>query len=239
MKRLDQVITEQFGSRTKAQDAIKAKRVQVNGKVITKPGFKVEDTDTIHIEAIENEFVSRAGNKLQAAFDRFDIDVQDQVALDVGASTGGFTEVCLNHGAKKVYALDVGHLQLAKSLAEDSRVIKMEGFNAKDIQADTFADPIDFICMDVSFISCRKVLEILFEKVNFQHMAVLIKPQFECGPHYLNKHGVLTNEKIAQQIVIDTERFCMRKFRNVKTIKSPIKGRNGNQEYICYASIVR
>lgn len=234
MTRLDIVLSEKLGSRSKASDAIKEGRIKVNSKIVKKPSFNVEENDVVQIEEKEDDFVSRAGHKLQAAFDEFDIDVSNQVVLDVGASTGGFTDVCLRHNAKKVYALDVGHLQLDKNLEKDTRVIKMEGVNAREITENTFDEKIDFICMDVSFISCKTILEVLFEKLDFKHMAILVKPQFECGPKFLNKHGVLTNEKIQNQIVIDVERFALRKFRKVKTIKSPIKGRSGNQEFILY-----
>lgn len=122
-QRLDQKLAENLQSRTRAQDLIRNKQVRVNGKIIAKPSFKVEDDDRIEIEEDENSFVSRAGGKLQAAFDEWNIQVKDQVVCDIGASTGGFTQCALDHGAKKVYALDVGHLQLHPILKEDERVI--------------------------------------------------------------------------------------------------------------------
>lgn len=235
MTRLDVYLAENLGSRSKSQDAIYEGRISVNGKIITKPSFKVNESDIIDIKKVEHEFVSRAGHKLQAAFDGFLINVKNQNVLDIGASTGGFTQVCLDHGARKVYALDVGHLQLEQTLDKNPQVVKMEGFNARNINADTFVEPIHFLCMDVSFISCRTILEVVLDQLQLNHMVVLIKPQFECGPKALNKHGVLKNEKIAQQIVIDIERYVMHYFRDIKTIKSPLKGRNGNQEYLLYA----
>lgn len=235
MTRLDLYLSKQFGSRNKAQDAIHDGRISVNGKVITKVSFKLSDDDKVEVKKVEHEFVSRAGHKLQAAFDAFSIEIDNQVVLDIGASTGGFTQVCLDHGAQKVYALDVGHLQLEEKLNNDQRVIKMEGYNARNIGSDTFLESIEFLCMDVSFISCRTILDVVLNQLQVKHMVILIKPQFECGPKALNKHGVLTNETIAKQIVIDIERYVMRYFRNIKTIKSPLKGRSGNQEYLLYA----
>lgn len=236
MTRLDVYVSKSLKSRAKAQDMIKEGRVSVNGKIIKKSSFQVNDEDQIDIEMEENQYVSRGAYKLETIFENFATNIENQIVLDIGASTGGFTQVCLNHGAKKVYALDVGHLQLDTEIESNPKVIKMEGFNAKEIKSDTFADSIDFICMDVSFISCRTILEVLFKELDFKHMAVLIKPQFECGPKYLNKQGVLTNEKIRSQIVIDIERYVLKYFRQVKSIPSPIKGRNGNQEYILYAT---
>lgn len=233
--RLDKACLQYISTRAKAQDAIEEGRVSVNGKVITKPSFQVELTDKIEIAPKENDYVSRAGNKLQAAFDAFDINITDQVVLDIGASTGGFTDVCLRHNAKKVYALDVGHLQLAKELDENEKVVKMEGMNARDIQSNWFYDPIEFVCMDVSFISCKTILETVFKELPVEHLAFLIKPQFECGPTLLNKQGVLKDKKVQQRIVEDIKKFVSVNYGYVRVIPCPITGRSGNQEYMLYA----
>ena len=134
--RLDKACLEHFMTRCKAQDAIKEGRVYVNHKCIRKPSFEVNEKDTIEVLSKEEEFVSRAAYKLKAAFDTFQFSIENQIVLDVGASTGGFTDLCLKKGAKKVYALDVGHLQLAKELEKDDRVIKMEGKNARYLESD-------------------------------------------------------------------------------------------------------
>ncbi|MCF0105769.1 MAG: TlyA family RNA methyltransferase [Holdemanella sp.] len=233
--RLDKACLSQMSTRAKAQDAIKEGRVCVNGKVITKCGFLIEESDEIKIESKDDDFVSRAGHKLEAAFQAFSFSIENEIVLDIGASTGGFTDVCLRHGAKKVYALDVGHLQLAKELDEDDRVIKMEGRNARETIPEWFEDEIDFICMDVSFISAKTILEQIFKTLSFTHMAILIKPQFECGPAYLDKHGVLKNEKIRNRIVEDMKAYILTEFESIQVIPSPIQGRSGNQEYIVYA----
>ncbi|MBQ0065305.1 MAG: TlyA family RNA methyltransferase [Firmicutes bacterium] len=236
--RLDKACSDLLKTRAKAQDAIKEGRVSVNGKVISKPSFLIEENDEIKIEEKEDDFVSRAGHKLKAAIDTFHISVENQTVLDIGASTGGFSDVCLRHGAKKVYALDVGHLQLAKELDEDSRIVKMEGYNAKELDPADF-DPLDFICMDVSFISCKTILERIFEVLPVAHLAILVKPQFECGPKALNKQGVLKDKKLQQKIVEDVKNYVFSKYKTVKVIPSPIVGRSGNQEYILYAKDLR
>ena len=233
--RLDKVCAIQIGSRTKAQDHIKKGLVEVNGKVIQKSSFLVTEQDSIVIKNDGYEFVSRAAYKLLGAMDTFHIDISHQVVLDIGASTVGFTDVCLRHDAKKVYALDVGHLQLSPKLETDPRVIKMEGKNARELEVSWFDEPIDFICMDVSFISCQTILEHVFTQMIPSHLVVLVKPQFECGPQALNKHGVLKNEKLAKQIIAQKEAFLKMYYKNVDVMKSPIQGRSGNQEYVVYA----
>ncbi len=237
--RLDIACTEQLKSRSRAQDAIKEGRVSVNGKIITKSSFQVEESDDIQIQAKENDFVSRGGYKLLGAIEKYKIDLTDLVVLDVGASTGGFTDVCLKHGARKVYALDVGHLQLDPSLDQDSRVVKMEGRNAREIVSDWFSDPIDFLCMDVSFISCKTILNHIFNVMKINQIAILVKPQFECGPQYLNKHGVLKNNKMSNRIVEDVKSFVLQYYKNVDYMESVITGRSGNQEYMLVANTLR
>ncbi|MDO4465872.1 MAG: TlyA family RNA methyltransferase [Bacillota bacterium] len=236
--RLDVYCSDHLKTRAKAQDAIKEGRVTVNGKVITKPSFQIDESNEIQIAEKEDDFVSRAGHKLKAAIDTFQIKLAGQTVLDIGASTGGFSDVCLRQGAKKVYALDVGHLQLAKELDEDSRIVKMEGYNAKELNPDDF-ESVDFICMDVSFISCKTILDRVFQVMPVSHLAILVKPQFECGPKALNKQGVLKDKKLQQKIVEDVKNFVFSKYKTVKVIPSPIVGRSGNQEFILYAKDLR
>ena len=234
--RLDKACVNLFSTRAKAQDAIEEGRVMVNGKVITKASYQVNFGDDITVIPKEEEFVSRAAYKLKAAFDSFHFSIEEEVVLDIGASTGGFTDLCLKKGAKKVYALDVGHLQLAKELDEDPRVVKMEGMNARHLEQSWFMDSIDFICMDVSFISCKTILEQVFKELHVHHMAILVKPQFECGPTNLNKQGVLKNIKLRNRIVEDIKSYVNIYYKDVKVIPSPVVGRSGNQEYILYAN---
>lgn len=234
--RLDQYLSDSLGSRTRAADAIKAGRVQVNGKVVTKPAFEVEEQDDIQVAQIEHDYVSRAGGKLLAAIEAFHIDLNKQCVLDIGASTGGFTQCCLEHGASKVYALDVGHLQLAPSLEADSRVVKMEGINAKMIQKDWFDPPIAFLCMDTSFISALDILRPVFKQFVPDHLVVLVKPQFECGPKALNKKGVIRHPKYEKEALDKVLDFLKAFYATTKWIPSPVVGRKGNQEYLVYAT---
>ncbi len=234
-KRLDQLLADQFGSRIKAQDAIREGRILINGKAVKKPAYKMEESDQIEILPAENEYVSRAGGKLQAAMDEWNIDVKDQTVVDIGASTGGFTQCVLEHGAKKVYALDVGHLQLHPDLKADKRVVEMEGVNARGIEPEWFDEPVDFICMDVSFISCRTIYEPMIEKIHPKHFAMLIKPQFELGPDALNKSGVVKKPEKALQTVEEIKKDIRKHYGFVRFIPSPVLGRKGNQEYILYA----
>ena len=202
--------------------------------MISKPSTLVLESDSVEIDDADT-YVSRGAYKLKGCLDSLAIDLRDQVCLDIGASTGGFTQVCLEKGAKKVYALDVGHLQLDPLLDQDARVIKMEGRNARYIETSWFEDSIDFLCMDVSFISCKTILESVFSKLNPEHCAVLIKTQFVCGPQYLNTKGVLKSEKITNKIVEDIKHFVLQTYQDVVVEKSQIQGRHGNQEYMLYA----
>lgn len=233
--RLDKACLSLTSTRAKAQDAIKEGKVKVNGKVIKKCSFLVDETDTIEMIHTEDEFVSRGAFKLKGCLDHFHVDISNQIVLDIGASTGGFTQVCLRYGASKVYALDVGHLQLAKELDENPSVIKMEGCNAREIEKSWFDEDIDFLCMDVSFISCKTILKHVFSVLDIPHIAILVKPQFECGPQALNKHGVLKNKKMALEIVEDVKSFIFQYYKNVDFMPSIIEGRSGNQEYMIYA----
>lgn len=235
--RLDQYLSQSLGSRTRAQDAIKAGRVSVNGKTITKPAFELDESsmETVEVAKAEHDYVSRAGGKLLAAYDAFDIQTGNQVVLDIGASTGGFTQCALEHGASMVYALDVGHLQLSPSLQADERVVEMEGVNARAIQKDWF-DPLpQFVCMDVSFISALSILEPLFAQFVPEHMAVLVKPQFECTRSALNKKGVIKNKKYEAQALEKVSTALSKHYAFVRSIPSPVVGRSGNQEYVVYA----
>lgn len=232
--RLDVLAANQVSTRTKAQDLIKAGKVKVNGKVMLKPSSLVDPEDQIEIDQ-SDMYVSRGAYKLKACLEENDVCLDHQVVLDIGASTGGFTQICLERNALKVYSLDVGHFQLVPLLEEDDRVIKMEGKNGRYIEPDWFDDPIDFLCMDVSFISCKTILKPVLEKMKIRHCAILIKPQFECGPQYLNAKGVLKNTRVQRSILDDMQRFMFQYYEKIHIMESPIKGRNGNQEYMLYA----
>ena len=225
-----------YPNRSQAHNAIKEKRVRVNGLIVTKDGYEVSENDLIEVEKEEKQYVSRGGYKLAAALSTFKISLENLTVLDIGASTGGFTDCALQQGARRVYAYDVGHDQLAESLRNDPRVIAKEGINGRDLNRDSFDEKIDFICMDVSFISCMKLLpniaDILHEN---GQTVILFKPQFEVGPSHLNNKGVVKNKEIVSQKLKETEdTAALLKLKLKGTVKSPITGQNGNQEYLMY-----
>lgn len=234
--RLDQWLqTKVFDSRAKAQDAIQEGRVRVNGQIILKNSYPVQTNDTIEVAPKEREFVSRAGKKMFDVLDAFAIDLQDRCVLDVGASTGGFSDVCLKRGARKVYALDVGHGQLHPSLQNDPRCINMEGHNVREITRAWFLDPIDFICMDISFLSCITALRALHTQFANVETLVLIKPQFEAGSAHLNKHGIVKDPNVLVRVLENVIReasamgYCVRHLA-----PSSLRGRDGNQEFLMH-----
>jgi 23S rRNA (cytidine1920-2'-O)/16S rRNA (cytidine1409-2'-O)-methyltransferase len=181
-QRLDVALVERglVDSRTKAQSLIMARRILVNGKHVDKAGANVAADDELTIEQLEHPWVGRGGMKLAHALERFGIDVRGKICADIGASTGGFTDVMLKHGAAKVYAIDVGYGQLDASLRNDPRVVNREKVNARHLTAADFDDPIAFVSVDVSFISLELILPAV---ATFLHgeLVALIKPQFEVG----------------------------------------------------------
>lgn len=235
--RLDQYLVENnyLESRSKAKDAILEGWVKVNNRLITKPSFDVNDNDQITI--IEQmKYVSRAGEKLEYALEQFHISVENKVICDIGSSTGGFTDCCLQKHAKKVYCIDVGTNQLVDKIRNDSRVVVRENTNARYLKKDEFDEPLDFICMDVSFISCTLILPVIANilKVNGEAV-ILIKPQFEVGSENLDKHGVVNNPKAVKEKL--EEIFSLLeviKLVKCNCIKSSVLGRTGNEEYLLH-----
>ena len=238
MSRLDRFLVEKgyFKSRSQAQLAINEGRIKVNGRIITKNGFDIAENDLIKYEKDEHQFVSRGGYKLLAALEKFNIDLKGKTVLDIGASTGGFTDCARQHGAKKIYAYDVGHDQLADELQHDERIISKEGVNCRNLTAEDFAEPIDFICMDVSFISCTKMLKTITDTLrNNGEAVILFKPQFEVGSQYLNRQGVVINDKITRDKLLNTlELINSYGMHWINKMESPIKGGDGNREYLIY-----
>lgn len=233
--RLDKVLVEQgfVATRAKAQDAIIAERVMVNGTIITKKNYIVSDDDLIQLEKEELSFVSRAGFKLYDALKPFEISLKDRIVMDVGASTGGFSDVCLREGAAYVYALDVGSNQMAAQLLDNPRLENREHINCRYITADMFDRPIDFACMDVSFISCKLIIPAVIACMNQIELVVLVKPQFEAGKAFINKHGIVTDLKVHERILKDMNEFVLSLGLYVHHIKkSSVIGRDGNQEYV-------
>lgn len=241
--RLDLYLTakEIADSRTKAQKIILDKRVIINGKVIDKVSFDINDNDEIQILESETfEFVGRGGNKLEHAINEFCCDVSGKTCLDIGASTGGFTQCLLIHGAKKVYAVDSGTGQLAKELRLDERVVSIEGFNARNLSCnDLDNNKIDLIVMDVSFISQKLLYPAILRVANINaDVITLIKPQFEAGKQNIGKKGIVKDEKVRKQVVNDIIEFAEQSgFEYINHCTSPITGGDGNTEYLLHLKV--
>ena len=222
--------------RSKAQDIILAGCVFVNGVKVTSKAQKIKDTDKIEI--IQNrKYVSRAGEKLEKALLEFNLSVENKICLDIGASTGGFTDCLLCYGAKKVYALDVGHNQLVYKLRNDNRVISIEDFNAKDIKREMFeGEPPSIVVSDVSFISISKIAPVIFKELyDLEYWVSLIKPQFEAEKGEVSKGGVIKDDILREKIVNNAiNRITEIGFKEINRTISPIKGSKGNIEYLSY-----
>lgn len=222
-------------SRTLAQNLIKEGNVHINGRICTKASETVEDTDNIEITGEMPRYVSRGGLKLEKAVSLWEINLEGAVCLDVGASTGGFTDCMLQNGAKRVYAVDVGTSQLDPKLKDDSRVISLE---QTDIRKAEIPEKADFISIDVSFISLKLILPYIKNLWSEKGRCVaLIKPQFEAGKKYLGKNGVIRDKKLQQSIVEDIKQFCITSgFTVIGTTESAITGGDGNREFLIYLS---
>ena len=242
-KRLD-ILMEERGiahSRNLAQRLIMAGSVRVNGRVVLKPGDKVGEKDLIEL-ILAPRFVSRGGEKLQAALEAFELtDLESQICVDVGASTGGFTDCLLQHQAAKVYALDVGYGILDWKIRTHERVVVMEKTNARFVNA--FPDPIDLVTIDASFISLKTLLPVIqswFTKPAGRVIA-LIKPQFEAGRvEAARGSGVIRDPLIHRRVLIDLLNFAQEKgFQVDGLIKSPLTGPKGNTEFLVNLSLPR
>ncbi|MDD3049396.1 MAG: TlyA family RNA methyltransferase [Bacilli bacterium] len=236
--RLDVYLNEHgyCDSRSSAKDAIQEKRVKVDDKIITKASFKVTGNETITITDKEHAFASRGGNKLYHAIQAFQIDLNNKIVLDIGASTGGFTDVCLQENASFVYAVDIGKDQLIERLRKDPRVKNMEGVNCRYLKKEMFDHTIQFVCMDVSFISIKLIIDAILEVVDSPFEFVfLIKPQFEAGKAYVGKNGIVKDKKIHKRVLDDFILYFKEKNLGIEhLIKSETIGRDGNQEYLIH-----
>ena len=235
--RLDIYLTEKgfFSSRSKAKSAIEGKNVKINGVTADKPSMDIEGEPVVEIIQ-RDRFVSRAGEKLFHALKEFDISVNGLTVLDIGASTGGFTDCVLQQGAKKVFALDVGVAQLDNSLRCDNRVNVMENVNARYIGKKDFDSEIDLIVMDVSFISQTLIYPACADILSKgKYMITLIKPQFEAGKSNIGKGGIVKDrdgrilKEILEKIDLSAE-TCG--FTRIGFTHSPIEGGDGNREYL-------
>ncbi len=224
-------------SREKAKAIIMSGNVFIKGQREDKAGTTFEEEGLeIEIKGSTLRYVSRGGLKLEKAISVFTIDVTDLVCMDIGASTGGFTDCMLQNGAKKVYSIDVGHGQLAWSLRQDERVVCMEKTNFRYVTSDDITDVIEFAATDVSFISLTKILPpahaLLKEGAQ---MVCLIKPQFEAGREHVGKKGVVRDAAIHEEVIAKIAGFCMEHgFAVLHMDYSPIKGPEGNIEYLLH-----
>lgn len=192
--RADKFFSERFGSRTKAAEAIENGFVLVNGKTIL-PKTEIQESDSITFLQDKPQFVSNGGAKLQRALDTFPIDCKGKIFVDIGASTGGFTDCLLQHGAAKVYAVDVGESLLHADLLKRTEIVVMDNTNARYLQKTDFADTIDGVVTDVSFISLRLIFPVIREILSENGDAVvLVKPQFECENKHIGKSGIVSHD---------------------------------------------
>lgn len=239
-KRLDTVVFE-LGfaeTRSKATALIMSGEIYVNGQKETKAGYAVKDTDKIEFKGKKMPFVSRGGYKLEKAMKSFPITLKNFICMDIGASTGGFTDCMLQCGASKVYAIDVGYGQLAWKLRTDERVVNLERTNFRYLTDEIVPEKIDFASIDVSFISLKKILPVLFNFLRDNGECVaLIKPQFEAGKEKVGKKGVVRELSTHKEVVKSITEFAFDTGFSVKGLDfSPIRGPEGNIEYLMYIS---
>ena len=237
--RLDQLLVERglAESREKAKRLVMAGQVLVDGHPAPKPGHPVTTDHKIVLKEAER-FVSRGGTKLEEAMETFGLDLTGKICLDIGSSTGGFTDCMLQHGADKVYAVDVGKGQLHWKLREDERVIVMEGINARYLTPDDIPQPADFASIDTSFISLTKILPALQTLLKpGGEIVSLIKPQFEAGKDAVDKgRGVITDPAIHEEVIEKIKTFGTQELglKWLGQATSPIKGPKGNIEFLAH-----
>ncbi len=237
--RLDVAIFEQgmIESREKAKATVMSGIVYVNGQKCDKPGTQVKPDDKIEIRGKTLKYVSRGGLKLERAMEAFPIKLDGCVCADIGSSTGGFTDCMLQNGASKVFAIDVGTNQLAWKLRSDPRVVVMEQTNIRYVEPEQIGEPLDFCSIDVSFISLRLVLPVAHKLLSDTGSHVcLIKPQFEAGKDKVGKNGVVRDQAIHREVVAGIVDFLYDNGFDILGLDhSPIKGPEGNIEYLAYA----
>lgn len=237
-KRADVILFEKglVESREKGKRVIMEGAVFVGTERIDKPGQKLDEDVEIRIKVNPNVYVSRGGLKLEKSIDLFELNLKEKISMDIGASTGGFTDCMLRNGAKKVFAVDVGYGQLDWKLRNDNRVIVMERTNIRHVKKEDIGEDIDFISIDVSFISLKLVLPVAKELLNNNgEIIALIKPQFEAGREKVGKKGIVRDENIHFEVIKDIVDFCMENNLGPYGLTySPITGATGNIEFLIY-----
>ena len=223
-------------SRTDAKNFIQGGQITVNGRVVTKPAYDIAGDEDIEVDKSSKRYVSRGGFKLEAALDAFKIDPSGRFALDVGASSGGFTDCLLQRGASRVIAVDSGSGQMVDSLRRDARVSVIENFNARYMTPEDLEYTPDLAVMDVSFISAKLILPSVFGVLKCGgDFICLIKPQFEVGRGGLNKNGIVKSDKLCKEAldsVVESAECCG--FELVGFVDSPILGGDGNKEFLAH-----
>jgi 23S rRNA (cytidine1920-2'-O)/16S rRNA (cytidine1409-2'-O)-methyltransferase len=235
-ERIDKLLLNQglADSPAKAQAFVMSGVVLVNEQKVIKSSQEFLPTDNIRIKGNDLKFVGRGGLKLEKALQHFEIDVKNFVCLDVGASTGGFTDCLLQNGAKKVVAVDVGTNQLVWKLRNDNRVESRENVNARSLKPEDFDEKFDLIVMDVSFISATKILSVLFSLMQAHtRLVVLIKPQFEVKKSEVGKGGIVSDNDKHERVITEITEFAETiGLQNLGVIDSPILGAEGNKEFL-------
>ncbi len=236
--RIDQELVRRglANSRTRAQEWIREGRVRISGRVIEKPSEEVSIGDPIEVVSVGHEYVSRGAHKLIAALDRFQVMVTGKTAIDIGASTGGFTEVLLERGAKEVTAVDVGSGQLAEKIRTDPRVRVKEKYHARHFRPEDFASRFDLLVMDVSFISIRLLLgSVLTGLEPGADLIVLFKPQFEVGREGVGEGGIVLDQELARRTLRETLEWAETiGLESRGWMVSPLAGGDGNIEYLIH-----
>lgn len=227
-------------SREKAKSLIMEGIVYVNDQKALKAGDTVLEKDRVEVRGSTLKYVSRGGLKLEKAIDSFNISLKDKICMDIGASTGGFTDCMLQNGAKTVYCVDVGYGQLAWKLRRDERVVNMERTNIRYVTKDDIKTPLDFASVDVAFISLKLVLPVAFNLLSESGEAVaLIKPQFEAGREKVGKKGVVRDKNVHIEVIENVLSFTREMGFSISDVTySPIKGPEGNIEYLMYINKV-
>jgi len=237
--RLDSLLVNKglVQSRERAKALIMAGQVYIENQKCDKAGLMVDDETTqVEIRGEQLKYVSRGGLKLEKAMNEFSISLTDKVAMDIGASTGGFTDCMLMNGAKKVFAVDVGYGQFAWKLRQDERVVNMERTNIRYVTREQIGEALDFASIDVSFISLKLVLPVAYELLSDNgELVALIKPQFEAGREQVGKKGVVKDMNVHFEVIKKVLDFAREINFNVAGLSfSPIKGPEGNIEYLAY-----
>ena len=238
--RLDQYVFEQgyAPSKTRAQALIMSGIVFVNNQKADKAGTMIKETDIVEVRGKDLKYVSRGGLKLEKAIETYDLDLTDKICMDIGASTGGFTDCMLQNGAQKVYAVDVGYGQLAWKLRSDERVKNMEKTNIRNVTADMLDEPINFFSVDVSFISLKHIFPVAYAISTDDVIgACLVKPQFEAGKEKVGKKGVVRDSNVHKEVIENVISYANEHgFFVHKLTFSPIKGPEGNIEFLIIIS---